>query len=60
MWLGFLRSEIDNQTKGAVMVKINLIGDYEGPYRISVVEWVLMILNMMLLMGLVLYQQLSN
>lgn len=34
------------------MMKVNLIGDYEGKYRISVIEWVLGILNLVLLAGL--------
>jgi hypothetical protein len=36
------------------MMKINLVGDYEGTYRVSVVEWVLGILNLVLLVALLL------
>lgn len=39
------------------MMKFNLIGEYEGQYRISGIEWVLVVLNTMLLVGLVLYQK---
>ncbi len=42
------------------MMKVNLSGDYEGKYRISVSEWVLGILNLVLLAALVLYQQFSD
>ena len=42
------------------MMKINLIGDYEGTYRISVIEWVLVVVNVVLLVALVLYQQFSD
>jgi len=38
------------------MIKVNLIGDYEGRYRISGIEWVLAVVNMVLLLGLVLLQ----
>jgi hypothetical protein len=37
------------------MMKINLIGDYEGKYRISVIEWVLVVVNVVLIMTLLIY-----
>ena len=37
------------------MMKVNLIGGYEGEYRISVIEWVLSILNLVLLVGVAFY-----
>jgi hypothetical protein len=30
------------------MMKVNLIGDYEGSYRISRIEWVLVVVNVVL------------
>jgi hypothetical protein len=42
------------------MMKVNLIGDYEGKYRISVIEWVLVVANVVLMVALVLYQQFSD
>lgn len=33
------------------MMKINLIGDYEGAYRISVFEWVLVMANVVLMVA---------
>jgi hypothetical protein len=33
------------------MMKFNLVGDYEGPYRISVIEWVLVLLNVAVLVA---------
>jgi hypothetical protein len=33
-------------------MKVNLIGDYEGKYRISVIEWVLVVVNVVLLVGI--------
>jgi hypothetical protein len=42
------------------MMKINLIGDYEGKYRISIVECVLMVVNLVLLAGLVIWRMLDR
>ena len=42
------------------MMKVNLIGDYEGKYKVSVIEWVLGILNLALLAGMLLYQRLFD
>ena len=33
------------------MMKVNLIGDYEGKYKVSVIEWVLVVVNVVLLVG---------
>jgi hypothetical protein len=37
------------------MMMVNLIEDYESEYRISVIEWVLSILNLVLLAGFVVW-----
>ena len=37
------------------MVRINLIGDYEGDYQISILEWVLGFINLVLFFGLIVY-----
>jgi hypothetical protein len=42
------------------MMKVNLIGDYEGAYRISVIEWVLMVVNLVLLAKLFLYMTITE
>ena len=39
------------------MVKINLIGDYEGKYKFSGIEWVLVVVNAVLLLGLAIWQK---
>ena len=38
------------------MMKVNMIGDYEGKYSISVIEWVLGILNLALMAGFVIWR----
>ena len=37
------------------MMRINLIGDYEGAYRLSVIEWVLVVVNSVLMIALFVY-----
>jgi hypothetical protein len=44
--------------KEQAMMKINSIGDYEGEYRISVIEGVLVVVNAVLLVVLMLYRKL--
>jgi hypothetical protein len=38
------------------MMKVNLIGDYEGEYRISVIEWVLVFVNVMLMVAVTIWK----
>jgi hypothetical protein len=42
------------------MLKMNLIGDYEGEYKISLLEWLLGFVNLVLLVGLALYIALGS
>ena len=42
------------------MMKVNLIGDYEGEYRISVIEWLLVVVNAVLLVGMFLCKTITK
>jgi hypothetical protein len=49
----FLRLDINSKKKEQAMMKVILVGDYVGKYRISVIELVLVAVNVLLLVGLV-------
>jgi len=42
------------------MMTVNLIGDYEGKYGISVIEWVLVVVNAVLLLASVIWRLYSE